>query len=286
MKIRDVILLEAKPGQLNSNMLKKLGSALEVKSDSDYFVDAMDSGEISDPEEVGYEVYEQEVGRFIGEEIYRYVGSKYFTWVCKQYINDENFFLHDLEDWKDTLSEFARISNDRTIAIERDINRYGSMDELRNVIEEYSISKDDQYMIKASKYFKDAVNMIDDKVRTGQAAMLYRGNDYVIFQPKSYEASKMMHELIKVNICTIYSENYYNKYSADGMLMYIIPSNEYKLYDCFISFDASKRKSEFADEKNIHHEFAWQLHKFPALKNLVKSVVTAKTELDIARAVL
>ena len=72
-------------------------------------------------------------GMDIANLLYQYSGQKNFLWVVNQYIRDQNFFLHDLPQWKITLDEFDKITRSKT-QLNKDITSYKNIDELRKAI--------------------------------------------------------------------------------------------------------------------------------------------------------
>ena len=257
MRAREFILLEAKPETLGNGMLEKLFATYQTRDINDTTL----------PNKF-------ENGHQIATYIYQFIGPNYLTWVAKQYNQDQHFFLHDLPNWGDTLTQFSTIVKDNRIQIEKDINRYQNIDQLRTAIEQASGTKQNL----GSKFYSSAISAIDEFVKKKEASWLYKGTDYSIYYPKTFESSNLCSKLMSTTVCTIMNKYYFDEYSKHGTLMYIISQD--KLYNCFISKDASSKNSEFADEKNNHSEYdlKWMLSSFPALKPLVKRASTPKTE--------
>ena len=118
MKIRDIILVEATPDSIGENQWIKLYNAMKSKQDH------LDDPELAQADERLY-------GNKIANIIFQHVGPKTLQWVVKQYINDNYFFLHDLDAWKNTLGEFATITRNPRVQIERDLNKYKNVDEYK-----------------------------------------------------------------------------------------------------------------------------------------------------------
>jgi len=283
-------IVEAKPENLGEKVCHQLSNAWDDKKDSDASMDTIQDAlyntdnwkidyDTSSPEE-RRNYYLGTFGKAIADEIFKFIGPKNLIWAVKQYINDEHFFVHDLAEWRNTLTVFATITRSPRVQIERDINKYTNIDQLRTAIDTVTAIPGNT----GSGYFKKAIARIDEMVQSGQAAWLYQGHDYVIYHPKTYDASHIMSALLKTNICTIMNNSYFDKYSNAGTLMYIIPNAEQdKLFNCFISKNTEHGKdSEFADEQNRHgFDLSWQLQHFPALLPLVKKATTSNTELYV-----
>jgi hypothetical protein len=234
-------LLEAKPENLGQGMLDKLYASYQQKDAND-------------------QQLEFEDGLGVANYIYQHVGPNYLTWVCKQYNQDRFLFLHDLSTVKDDLQNFVRLTRDRRINIERDINRYPDINQLRDAIAQATGSQTEI----GSKFYQNIRNAINEFVKQGQAVWLYKGNDYSIYHPKTFEASNICKNFMSTNVCTIMNDYYFKQYSQKGTLIYIITQD--KLYNCYISKDAWMKSSEFADERNDHrYNLPWMLENFPAL---------------------
>jgi hypothetical protein len=214
----------------------------------------------------------------VANYIYQVVGPKYLIWVAKQYANDNYFFLHQLEAVKSILSDFVAVSNGR-VPIEKDISKYKSIGELRDTIDKAKKTVGSS----GSSYFTKAVSRINEMVKSGQAEWLYQSNQYVIYQPKTFEASHMMSALISTTICTILNEDHFEQYNYSGILMYIIPNSEPEtLYNCYISRSVADCPSEFANAQNDRKfGFDWQVSHFPALMPLVLKNIEISTDLKI-----
>ena len=256
MRARD-FLLEAKPENLGQGRLNKLYQTYLNR----------DANEIG-----GYDLAD---GHQVATEIYNAVGPNYLIWAAKQYNQDQHFFLHDLEEWKNTLTQFATISKDRRVQIEKDINRYQNIDQLRTAISQAS----GQQETLGSKFYSNIISAIDKFVKDGQASWLYRSNEYSIYYPKTYEASNICSKFISTSVCTIMGETNFRSYSENGTLMYTITQD--KLYNCYINTTKAKR-SEGADEKNNHdYDVEWQFEHFPQLRPLIQKCITEDTNLSI-----
>jgi len=200
----------------------------------------------------------------VANELFKYSGPNYLNWFAKQYNMDPHFFLHDLPQWKNDLTAFTQVAKDRRVQIEKDINKYKNIDELRKTVEKASGSQESL----GSKFYSTAISTIDEFVKEWEASWLYRGNDYSIYHPKTFESSNLCSKLMSTNVCTIMNPSHFDRYSDDGTLMYIISQD--KLYNCFISRDPEESPSEFSDQKNDHsYDLKWMLKNFPALRSLV-----------------
>ena len=256
MRARD-FLLEAKPENLGQGMLNKLYQTYLNRDVNDtHFSNLAD-------------------GHQVAMAIYNAVGPNYLIWAAKQYNQDQHFFLHDLEEWNNTLTQFATISKDRRVQIEKDINRYQNIDQLRTAISQAS----GQQETLGSKFYSNIISAIDNFVKDGQASWLYRSNEYSIYYPKTFEASNICSKFISTSVCTIMGEANFRSYSENGTLMYTITQD--KLYNCYINATKSKR-SEGADEKNNHnYDVEWQFERFPQLRPLIQKCITDDTNLSI-----
>jgi hypothetical protein len=242
MRAREFIipLNEAKPENLGQGMLDKLFATYEKRDTREF---------------------KFSTGLEVANELFKYVGQPYLAWAAKQYNIDPHFFLHDLPQWKNDLTAFAQVSKDRRVQINKDINSYKNIDELRKVVEKASGSQESL----GSKFYSTAIAAIDEFVKKGSATWLYRGDDYSIYHPKTFESSNLCSKLMSTNVCTIMNQNHFNDYSDNGTLMYIIGQD--KLYNCFISKDPDEMSSEFSDQKNDHsYDLKWMLKHFPELK--------------------
>jgi hypothetical protein len=262
MKIKEIIL-EAKPQNLGQGMLDKLFAVYQQRDINDATL----------PQKF-------ESGAQVADLIYQNIGPSYLIWAAKQYTVDKYFFLHDLPEWKQTLDQFNVLSKDRRIELEKDINKYQSIDRLRTALEQASGAKEHL----GSKFYSTAISAIDKFVKQGQASWLYRSNEYSIYYPKTFESSNVCSKLMSTNVCTIMNKEHFDSYSDKGTLMYIITQD--KLFNCYISKYSSGKSSEFADEKNNHDfDLAWQLQHFTKLRPLIKKVMTPRTELEVQLAV-
>jgi hypothetical protein len=257
------IIMEAKPETLGDGLLNKLFSTYQQRDINDASLNKFENG------------------MQVANLIFQFVGPNYLAWVVKQYNIDQYFFLHDLPEWKTTLEQFATITKDRRIPIEKDINRYQNIDQLRTTIDNATNTQQNL----GSKFYSNAIAAIDQFVNEKKASWLYKSNDYSIYLPKTFDASNICSKLMSTTVCTIMNESHFNDYSKHGTLMYIITQD--KLYNCFISKDGAKKKSEFADEKNNHtdYDLAWMLENFPALTPLIKKASTQASDIEVRVAV-
>jgi hypothetical protein len=250
MRVHEFIisLNEAKPENLGQGMLNKLFATYQNR-------DARE--------------FKFSTGLEVANELFKYSGPNYLNWFAKQYNTDSHFFLHDLPQWKNDLTAFTEVAKDRRIQIEKDINKYKNIDELRKTVEKASGSQESL----GSKFYSTAIATIDKFVKEWEASWLYRGTDYSIYRPKTFESSNLCSKLMSTNVCTIMNPSHFDRYSDDGTLMYIISQD--KLYNCFISRDPEESPSEFSDQKNDHsYDLKWMLKNFPALRSLVMRVMS------------
>ena len=266
MKIRDVILLEAKPSGLGQGMLDKLFAVFSKRDIND--------------SELGQKF---EDGLQIAEYLFKFVGPKNLIWVAKQYTTDEYFFLHDLDEWKNTFDEFDKLCKDRRITIEKDVNKYKSITELRKTIDELGGRQAEL----GSKFFSKAVGGLEPFFNNGDADLLYRGSKYIIYHPISFDSSSVLNtgNLIgSVNLCTVMSSGYFEQYSDLGYLIYIISQD--RMYNCYINTSAAK-ESEFADQQNDHSkDLSFLLDEFPELRDFIRGRITGETSVVVVGEIL
>ena len=266
MRIRDIILLEAKPSGLGQGMLDKLFVVYSKRDIND--------------NELGQKF---EDGLQIAEYLYTFVGPKNLIWVAKQYTVDEYFFLRDLDEWKNTFDEFDKLCKDRRIVIEKDVNRYKSITELRNTIGELGGRQAEL----GSKFFSKAVGGLEPFFNNGDADLLYRGSEYIIYHPISFDSSSVLNtgNLIgSVNLCTVMSSDYFEQYSNLGYLIYIISQD--RMYNCYIN-TSNNRQSEFADQDNNHSkDLSFLLDEFPELTDIIRGRITGETSAGVIREIL
>jgi hypothetical protein len=248
------LLFEAKPDNLGQGMLDKLYKSYQKKdANRETMADGM----------------------AVAQELFKYVGSDYLQWTAKQYNQDNYFFIHDLPQWKTTLDEFKKVARDRRIPLERDINRYKNIDDLREKLDKATGTQQEL----GSKFYSDAIELIDGFVKKGEAVWRYRSPQYSIYIPKTFESSNICSKLLSTTVCTIMNENNFKEYREGGTLFYIISQD--KLFNCYISHDL-EQNSEFSDEKNNHsYDLKWMLREFPVLKGIAKQAISPHTELDI-----
>lgn len=261
MRAREFII-EATPQSLQPPVLDKLFKTYQTRDINDHHIPKFENG----------------LG--VANFIFNTIGPKSLIWVVKQYNIDQHFFLHDLSQWKSSIAEFDRLRADKRIQLPKnDLNQYQGIDELRKVISQFSANQQSL----GSKFYSNAISLIDEFVKAGDADWLYRSNDYSIYHPKTFESSNVCASTkfdMSTKICTIMSQFYFDEYSKNGTLMYIIDHS--KLYNCYISKDGEKKESEFADELNNHtYDLDWMLENFPVLSEFIKSVSGPRTELWI-----
>ena len=240
MRARE-FLFEAKPETLGQGLLDKLFKTYQTRG--------RDTAE-----------FPLDNGLAVANVIYQAVGSDFLIWVSKQYNQDQHFFLHDLPTWAEDLAQFKKLAQDRRLDIVRDINRYANIAQVRAVIAQAAGTKTETNL--AAK-----VTKLDPFVAAGQAEWRYKGNDYVIYHPKTFEASNACaHIGMTTNLCTIMNPQHFASYSRNGTLLYIITAD--KLFNCYVS---SKRRPEYADEMNDHdYDLNYMISNFPALAKILQ----------------
>ena len=173
MRAREFIV-EAKPENLGQGMLDKMYAAWLYR----------------DANEMGADEFA--TGTQVAEKIYKSVGPKYLIWAAKQYVNDEQFKIapmeESLEELKGLLTHFATLITDKRVQIEKDINKYASIGQLRDTIEKATISNQEL----GSTWYSTAINGLNPFVESGQADWLYKGSDYAIYHPKTFESSNIL----------------------------------------------------------------------------------------------
>lgn len=262
MLLRELIL-EAKPDNLNQPTLDKLFAAY---SDKENFLTRL-----HDPER------SCESGLEVAQKLFSAAGSEYLIWTAKQYIQDPHFFLEDLENWKNTFSQFNELKRKRHIQIERNINSYQNFSALTSAIN--SVIGID---LPVSEFYNRAIINVSNFVAKGQARWLYRSNQYSIYQPLSYRSSEFLREIIdRVSVCTVTGNNNYNSYSENGTIMYILDQNNF--YVAYIVDDYTKfRASEFSDRANNHsYGYKYQLEHYPALRTIIAGIKQSNPEPEI-----
>ena len=263
MRAREFIV-EAKPENLGQGMLDKMYAAWLYR----------------DANEMGADEFT--TGTHVAEKIYKSVGPKFLIWASKQYVNDAQFKIapmeESLEELKGLLTHFATLITDKRVQIEKDINKYASIGQLRDTIEKATISNQEL----GSTWYSTAINGLNPFVESGQADWLYKGSDYAIYHPKTFESSNILSKNLigSVNICTVMGHSHFDSYSRSGTLFYIFSQS--KMYNCFISKDESVKKSEYAGQDNVHNiDLPWLLGNFPKLKDIIPNYVTKDTEFTI-----
>ena len=221
----------------------------------------------------------------ITTEIFDSVGPKYLIWAVKQYTTDPHFPLADLPQWKDTLTQFATIANDKRVQIEKDINKYPNIGELRNAIRAAVGTQQEL----GTTFFSKAVAGLEPFVKDAQASWVYKGSDYAIYYPKTYESSGVLKDNLigSVSVCTVMNKTYFDSYTNNGTLLYILGQD--KMYNCFINTAPNTRgrrghgeKSEFADQHNDHTiTLDFLLQNFPKLLAPVLKIINENTSPDV-----
>ena len=244
-------ITEAKPENLGQNKLDQIFSTYQKR----------DSRDNTLPQKF-------DNGLEIANYIFQFVGPNNLIWVTNQYIKDQYFFLHDLPQWKTTLEEFFKITRSSRIQVNKDVNSYSNISELRKALD---IAKGRSEQL-GSKFYSKSISNIDKFVNEGEAKWLYRSNDYSIYQPLTFESSNICKNFnISVSACTIMDEDNYDDYINNGTLIYII--DQTNIYICYISNDIEEQESEFSDADNNHeYNLDWQLNKFPALRPILEKI--------------
>ena len=259
------LLSEAKPENLGKGMMDKLAIAFKNKEMDDAMWDAMP------PEK------QASAGNDVAEKLYQAVGPKFLIWTAKQYVNEPHFPLEDLLFWKDTLTQFATVAADRRAQIEKDINKYPSIAELRKTLVAATATTQEL----GTTFFSKALSGIDPFVKSGDAIWLYKGNDYAIYHPKTFESSNILSKNLigSVSVCTVMGKDQFDTYTAHGVLLYIISQD--KMYNCYINTNDNK-DSEFADQHNDHDfNLDFMLENFPKLKGIIRKCSNENTDFDV-----
>ena len=254
-------IIEAKPENLSQGQMYKLSSAAIKKNDAD------DDGE------------DTALAKELADFIFKYVGPKYLIWTVNQYINDSTFSINDVDTLQDLLTKFDKIKANPRVQMKKDLMQYKSIEDLKTAVDQAT----ETVGTIGTTYFSKAVERIGQLVKSGQAEWLYKGNDYVIYHPKTFEASHVMSALISTTLCTIMDPSNFDQYDYSGMLMYIIPNSEPDtLYNCYISRSVRDAPSEFANAQNSNKfDLNWQLEHFPKLWPLVLKAIGPGTDLKI-----
>lgn len=252
-------LLEAKPENLGDGMIKKIARAYFKKEGVNPDVDS------TDPIAVDKEYLKTGYG--LANAIYNHIGPKYLIWVVKQYIQDQYFSYNDIRSWKDTLDEYTQAITARK-PIERDINKFANIDQLRTELRK-------QQTESIGKMYDIIVPVLDKFVQQGQAKWLYKGTDYVIYKPDTWEASNAFYRVlnnkgIRTSACVTYDSNLYDRYSEGGpFVLTIAPETGFVAY-IKTNDDPHAQLSEFSDVHN-NHDFGleYQLKHFPKLRPIL-----------------
>ena len=233
------------------------------------------------------ELFDDEDALYITTEIFDAVGPKYLIWAVKQYTTDPHFPLGDLPQWKDTLTQFATIANDKRVQIEKDINKYPNIGELRNAIRAAVGTQQEL----GTTFFSKAVGGLEPFVKDAQASWVYKGSDYAIYYPKTYESSGILKDNLigSVSVCTVMNKTYFDNYTQNGTLLYIIGQD--KMYNCFINtapntrgHDGHGEKSEFADQHNDHTiTLDFLLQNFPKLLAPILKIINENTSPNVVQ---
>lgn len=252
-------LIEAKPENLGDGMIKKIGQAYFKKT---RFMPNADS---SDPDAVDLAVLQ--TGYSLANSMYNHVGPKYLIWVAKQFVQDPHFMTEDFQAWADTLEDYTRVVAARK-PIERDINKFANIDQLRTELRKHQESS-------VGKMYDIIVPVLDEFVQSGQAAWLYKGNDYVIYRPDTWEASNAFYRVlnnkgIRTSACVTYDDGMFHHYTDEGsFVLTIAPETAYVAYINTGGW-GSTPPSEFADVYNNHeYGLEYQLKQFPKLKSIL-----------------
>lgn len=267
-------LLEAKPENLGDGLIKKLGQAYYKKSRT------LPNAESTNPAEVDREYLA--TGYSLADYLYKQIGPKFLIWVVKQYIQDPHFMHEDIPAWADTLGDYTQAIQAR-LPIEKDINKFANINQLRTELRKHQEST-------VGKVYDTIVPALDKFVQKGHAAWLYKGKDYAIYRPDTWESSNEFHRVlnnkgIKPSICVTYGETYYEEYIAQGtFVITIAPDTAYVAYvnthseagDSFYNVP-----SEFKDMYNNAEGASLedQITMFPRLKPILTDY--AKQSVDV-----
>ena len=258
MRARDFII-EAKPETLGQGMLDKL-FATYTKRD-------VDDNLLPKKFESGLEV---------ANYIYQYVGPAFLIWSSKQYNQDQHFFLHDLPAWKSTLDEFVKVAKNRQYQIEKDINKYQDINQLRQAIQQAVTPKEQEQV----SFYDRIIPRLNQYVEQNNARWIYRGKDYSIYLPVTWESSREASRACNIKeggACVTLSKNLFDSYTGGtngqkGTLVFTIGQDS--IYIAYLT-KKGVHKSEFSDINNNHEfDLTYQLTNFPNLKPVLNRLVS------------
>jgi hypothetical protein len=253
-------ITEAKPENLGQNKLDQIFSTYQKR----------DSRDNTLPQKFNN-------GLEVANYIFQFVGPNNLIWVTNQYIKDQYFFLHDLPQWKTTLEEFVKVTRSSRIQINKDVNSYNNISELRKALDMAKGRSEEL----GSKFYSKSISSVQEFVNKNEAKWLYRSNDYSIYQPLTFESSNICKNFnISVSACTIMNDDSYDEYIGNGSLIYIIDQSN--VYICYISNDIEEQESEFSDADNDHaYNLEWQFNKFPALRPILEKIKIDPNDLQV-----
>jgi hypothetical protein len=272
MRYRE-FLLEAKPDNLGDGLIKKIGQAYFRK------VRVMPNAESTDPVAVDQAVLQ--TGYSLADSMYNHVGPKNLIWVAKQFVQDPHFMPEDFPAWADTLGEYTSAVDARK-PIERDLNKFANINQLRTEIRKYQDEA-------VGEVYDIIVPVLDKFVQQGQAAWLYKGKDYAIYRPDTWQASNEFYRVlnnkgINTSLCVTYSEDMYKQYTKRGVFVLIIAPDT--AYISYISTGDTNghyaATSEFSDMYNDHqHGLEEQIKMFPRLKPILADYAKESNDVEV-----
>lgn len=203
-------------------------------------------------------------------EVLKYINSiipdVYMKWVAKQYVRDQYFFLHDLEQWQQLLNQFAELSKDKRFEFNKNIDSYQDINQLRSTLSNLGNKREEV----GSKFYDKVINGANKFVESKQASWLYRSNEYSIYHPETWESSNIFSKLCdNVSACTMMNKLNFTQYKTGGELFYTISQD-----NVYVAYVPTKGKyDEFADKSNNHlYDIIFQTKQFPKLLEVIKNL--------------
>jgi hypothetical protein len=142
--------------------------------------------------------------------------KEFSQWLLNLY-KQHNLKLEDLYKVKDYLYLFMKIKKKSSIQIEKDINKYKSIQDLFVAIDPYDNSKD-----------------IMSKNEIKEDNLAYETSKWKIYIPKTYEDSCILGKGTQWCTATEKTDNYYKHYSSQGQLYILIskidPTEKYQFH--------------------------------------------------------
>lgn len=259
------ILNEARPENIGSGLVKKVGMAHINKEPRA----SLQVSQLS-PEELDARSFDD--GTALVHEFFNAVGPNYLIWVCKQYILDKHFVFGDLHAWRETLEFYAEVCRAKSNQIERDINQFTSIDQLRTVLKKF---EEDLSILDLVFPF------LDKFVQEGQAMWIYKNAQYCIYFPKTWKASNEFYRVlnnrnIKSSLCVTYDDAFYEDYTYIGTFVLTISHDN--AYCAFVGH----HKSEFTDMNNNRDaDVVYQVSKFPKLRPVIMKLAEKHNSIPV-----